>query len=175
MFRIGHERKTKKTRKLLVHPRRLPLLPADFPVECFLNRAEERWVVHFNQSQTKLLFRQRSVSTLIFNPVPHIIILLHPTLPPPPLPSSNVVSRLSFFFGVLRYLHEKGEIASLKGVGGGGGWGEFLLFNAIWRSETVLRRKQTVSTSNFLFACRFKCDKTLVHTATISIVESEKC
>ena len=94
---------------------------------------------------------------------------------PPPLPSSNVVSRLSFFFGVLRYLREKGEIASLKGVGGGGGWGEFLLFNAIWRSETVLRRKQTVSTSFFLFACRFKCDKTLVHTATISIVESEKC
>ena len=174
MFRNGHEWKTKKTRKLLVHPRRLPLLPADFPVECFLNQPEECWVVHFNQSQTKLLFRQRSVSTLIFNPVPYIINLLHPTLPPP-LPSSNVVSRLSFFFGVLRYLREKGEIASLKGVGGGGGWGEFLLFNAIWRSETVLRRKQTVSTSFFLFACRFKCDKTLVHTAAISIVESEKC
>lgn len=86
MFRNGHERKTKKTRKLLVHPRRLPLLPADFPVECFLNQAEERWVVHFNQSQTKLLFRQRSVSTLIFNPVPYIINLLHPTLPPPPFP-----------------------------------------------------------------------------------------
>lgn len=36
-------------------------------------------------------------------------------------------------------------------------------------------KKLFVSTSFFLFACRFKCDKTLVHTATISIVESEKC
>ena len=172
MFRNGHERKTKKTRKLLVHPRRLPLLPADFPVEYFLNRAEERLVVHFNQSQTKLLFRQRSVSTLIFNPVPYIIILLHPTLPPP-LPSSNVVSRLSFFFGALRYLREKGEIASLRGVGGGGGSFFFSMpFGEVKLSYAVNKLFQQVF---FLFACRFKCDKTLVHTATISIVESEKC
>ena len=167
--------KNKENKKTLGPPTKITTPARRFPSR-MLSQPSRRVlsVVHFNQSQTKLFFRQRSVSTLIFNPVPYIINLLHPTLPPP-LPSSNVVSRLSFFFGVLRYLREKGEIASLKGVGGGGGWGEFLLFNAIWRSETVLRRKQTVSTSFFLFACRFKCDKTLVHTATISIVESEKC
>ena len=58
------------------------------------------------------------------------------------------------------------------GVGVGGSFFFSMLFGEVKLSYAVDKLFQQVF---FLFACRFKCDKTLVHTATISIVESEKC